>query len=83
MKTKLSSVNLLTELDKLENRNFLAEFACLFAICSGKEPQTEIPFISIYSTDPSLAKIFDFYMKSLWERAEPVNFEKIALALGK
>ena len=41
------------------------------------------PFISIYSTDPSLAKIFDFYMKSLWERAEPVNFEKIALALGK
>jgi len=38
-------------------------------------------FTSIYSTDPSLAKVFDVYVKMLWKRAEPVNFKSLKLKL--
>jgi sugar-specific transcriptional regulator TrmB len=34
-------------------------------------------FHSIWSEDPSLVKVFDTYMKSLWKIAKPVNFKKI------
>jgi len=39
------------------------------------------PFISIYSADISLARVFDDYMKNLWKIAEPVNFEKLAILI--
>jgi sugar-specific transcriptional regulator TrmB len=34
-------------------------------------------FHSIWSEDPSLVKVFDTYVKSLWKIAKPVNFKKI------
>lgn len=40
--------------------------------------KTRFPFVSIYSTDRSLVKVFDTYMKNLWQIAEPVNFTQLA-----
>jgi sugar-specific transcriptional regulator TrmB len=34
-------------------------------------------FHSIWSQDPSLVKVFDDYMKNLWQSAKPVDFKKI------
>lgn len=34
-------------------------------------------FHSIWSQDPSLVKVFDTYMKNLWQSAKPVDFRKI------
>jgi sugar-specific transcriptional regulator TrmB len=34
-------------------------------------------FHSLWSEDPSLAKVFDVYMKNLWRIAEPVDFTRI------
>jgi len=38
-------------------------------------------FTSIWSADPSLAKVFDSYMKNLWNIAEIVNFKKLEKSL--
>lgn len=35
------------------------------------------PFSSIWSEDPSLVKVFDTYVKNLWEEAKEVDFRKI------
>lgn len=35
------------------------------------------PFSSVWSQDPSLVKVFDTYVKNLWETAKEVDFKKI------
>jgi sugar-specific transcriptional regulator TrmB len=35
------------------------------------------PFSSIWSEDPSLVKVFDTYVKNLWEEAKEVDFRKV------
>lgn len=39
--------------------------------------QKKFTFHSIWSQDPSLVKVFDTYMKNLWQSAKPVDFRKI------
>jgi len=39
--------------------------------------QKKFTFHSIWSQDPSLVKVFDTYMKNLWQSAKPINFKKI------
>jgi sugar-specific transcriptional regulator TrmB len=39
--------------------------------------QNKFTFHSIWSQDPSLVKVFDTYMKNLWQSAKHVDFRKI------
>jgi len=38
-------------------------------------------FHSIWFEDPSLVKVFDTYMKNLWDMAKPVEFDKIPVPM--
>lgn len=48
-----------------------------------KDPtrRNRFEFTSIWSADPSLAKVFDVYMKNLWKMADSVNFKKLENSL--
>ncbi|MDI6798549.1 MAG: helix-turn-helix domain-containing protein [Candidatus Aenigmarchaeota archaeon] len=46
----------------------------------GNPLKKSFTFQSIWSEDPSLVKVFDSYMKNLWSRAKPVEFDKIPIA---
>ncbi|HKZ45709.1 MAG TPA: helix-turn-helix domain-containing protein [archaeon] len=39
--------------------------------------KSRFTFQSIWSQDPSLVKVFDNYMKSLWNSSRPIDFKKI------
>jgi sugar-specific transcriptional regulator TrmB len=39
--------------------------------------QNKFTFHSIWTRDPSLVKVFDTYIKNLWQSAKPVDFRKI------
>lgn len=43
--------------------------------------RSRFEFTSIWSADPSLAKVFDIYMKNLWNTSKPVNFKKLEKSL--
>jgi sugar-specific transcriptional regulator TrmB len=43
--------------------------------------EERFPFISLWSRNASLVMIFDYYVKNLWNAAEPVDFEKISVQI--
>lgn len=42
----------------------------------------DFPFSSVWSEDPGLVKVFDTYVKNLWEGAKEVDFRKIESTLA-